>query len=124
MCAHRLLTVTVVAAALQIAEVVLMTVGLLLETDVEVGQLAVAVFEEQEEPLQDIPEEEGQVEQLALLGSMDEFMVELNIGEWPPAEDETKEAYRIVVATQEEPADAIYLVTGKDGAAQCASGLA
>ncbi len=55
MCAHRLLTVTVVSAALQIAEVVLMTVGFLLETDVEVGQLAVAVFEEQEEPLQDIP---------------------------------------------------------------------
>ena len=55
MCAHRLLTVTIVSAALQIAEVVLMTVGFLLETDVEVGQLAVAVFEEQEEPLQDIP---------------------------------------------------------------------
>ena len=69
-----------------------MAVGFLLETDVEIGQLAVAVFEEQEEPLQNIPEEEGQVEQLALLGSMDEFVVELNIGEWPPAEDETKEA--------------------------------
>jgi hypothetical protein len=113
-----------VAAALQIAEVVLVAVGFLLETDVEVGQLAVTVFEEQEEPLQDIPEEEGQVEQLALLGSMDEFMVELDVGEWPPAEDKTKEAYRIVVATQEEPADAIYLVTGKDGVGQCVSGLA
>ena len=55
MCAHRLLNVAVVAAALQIAEVVLMAVGFLLETDVEVGQLAVAVFEEQEEPLQNIP---------------------------------------------------------------------
>ena len=56
---------------LEVVEVVLVAVGFLFEADVAVGLHVVAVLEEQDEPLQEVPEEEGQVEQFLLLGHVD-----------------------------------------------------
>ena len=56
-----------------------MAVGFLFEADVAVGLCAVAVLEEQDEPFDAVPEEEGQVEQLALLGGVDKFMIEFDL---------------------------------------------
>lgn len=60
-----------------------MAVGFLFEADVAVGLCAVAVLEEQDEPFDAVPEEEGQVEQFLLLGGMNEFVVELLFVERP-----------------------------------------
>lgn len=76
---------------LEVAEVVLVAVGFLFEADVAVGLHVVAVLEEQDEPLQEVPEEEGQVEQFALLGHVDEFVVKLRLAERPDGEDEAEE---------------------------------
>lgn len=46
----------------QVFQIVLMVVGLLLEADVEVRLDAVAVFDEQEEPFEHIPQIEADVE--------------------------------------------------------------
>ena len=48
-------------SVLQIVQVGLMLVGLLLETDMEIGLLPVSVFEEQNPPLYDIPDEEREI---------------------------------------------------------------
>ena len=53
-----------------------MAVGFLFEADVAVGLCAVAVLEEQDEPFDAVPEEEGQVEQFPLLSRVDELVVE------------------------------------------------
>ena len=69
--------IVVVLPVFKVREVVLMSVGFLLEADVAVCLHAVAVLQKEDEPLDAVPDEEGQVEQLALLGSVDEFVVEL-----------------------------------------------
>jgi hypothetical protein len=46
---------------------------------VTVGLHAVAVLEEQDEPLQPIPDKEWQVDKLALLGGVDKFMIEFDL---------------------------------------------
>lgn len=79
------------AAAGEVAEVVLMLVGFLFETDVAIGFHAVAVLHEQHEPLDAVPEEEGQVEQFALLRCMDEFVIEFRLVERTDREDEAKQ---------------------------------
>ena len=84
---------------LEVAEVVLVAVGFLFEADVAVGLHAVAVLEEQDEPLQEVPEEEGQVEEFLLLDHVDEFVVKLRLAERPDGEDEAEET-----ASQELPA--------------------
>ena len=60
-----------------------MAVGFLFEADVAVGLCAVAVLEEQDEPFQEVPDEEGQVQQFPLLSRVDEFVVELLFVERP-----------------------------------------
>jgi len=60
---HRmfLLLIPKMLSVLQIVQVGLMLVGLLLETDMEIGFLPVSVFEEQNAPLYDIPDEEREI---------------------------------------------------------------
>ena len=62
----------------QVVQVVLMVVGLLLKADVEVCLEAIAVFGEQEEPFEHIPQIEADVEQFTLLGGVDALVVELH----------------------------------------------
>ena len=75
----------------QVVQVVLMVVGLLLEADVEVCFEAVAVFGEQEEPFEHIPQIEADVEQFTLLGGVDALVVELHGIELLYGEDDAKE---------------------------------
>ena len=58
-----------------------MAVGFLLEANVAIGFHAVSVFQEKDEPLDAVPDEEGQVEQFPLLSRVDEFVVELHFVE-------------------------------------------
>ena len=44
-----------------------MLVGFLFETDVAIGFNAVFVLQQQDEPLESVPEEEGQIEEFPLL---------------------------------------------------------
>ena len=75
---------------LEVAEVVLMLVGLFLEADVLICFHAVSVFYEKDEPLDSVPNKEGQEEQLPLLCRVDELVVELLFVEWPDGKDEAK----------------------------------
>ena len=81
----------VVLSLFQIREVILMAVGFLLEADVLVGRHPVAILQEKDEPLDAVPDEEWQVEQLPLLGSVDEFVVEFCLVERSDGKDETKQ---------------------------------
>ena len=58
-----------------------MAVGFLFDADVAVGLCAVAVLEEQDEPFDAVPEDEGQVEQFPLLSRVDELVVEFHLVE-------------------------------------------
>ena len=93
----------------QVVQVVLMVVGLLLEADVEVGLEAIAVFGEQEEPFEHIPQIEADVEQLPLLGSVDALVVELHGIEFLYGEDDAKEINGIEAAHERETLDVDYL---------------
>ena len=73
----RLLVIAEVPATLQVAEVVLMAVGLLFKTDVVVGLQRIAVPDKEYKPLYAVPDEERQVEQFALLGHMNQLVVQL-----------------------------------------------
>ena len=75
----------------QIVQVVLMVVGLLLKSDVEVCLEAIAVFGEQEEPFEHIPQIEADVEQFTLLGGVDALVVEFRGIELLHGEDYAKE---------------------------------
>ena len=68
--------VLIVFPMFEVGEVVLMLVCFLLEADVLVCLHAVTVFDEEDEPLEEVPDEEGQVEQFLLLCGMDKFVVE------------------------------------------------
>lgn len=72
---------------LQIVKVVLMTVGLLLEADMEIGLCPVAIFYVQHQPFGHIPHEEGQIEQLALLVHMNKLMIQVVAAQFGPGED-------------------------------------
>ena len=76
----------------EVGEVGLVLVGFLLEADVAVGLHAVTVFDEQDEPLEEVPDEERHIEQLPLLGGMDEFMVEFHGVERLNGKDEAEQA--------------------------------
>ena len=78
-----------------------MTVGFLLEADVTVCLHAVAVLEEQDEPLQPIPDKEWQVEKFSLLCRVNEFVVEFCLVEWADRQDETKQANSQEVFSQQ-----------------------
>ena len=93
----------------QVFQVVLMVVGLLLKADVEVCIEAIAVFGEQEEPFEHIPQIEADVEQLPLLGSVDALVVELHGIEFLCGEDDAKEVDGIEATHEGETLDVDYL---------------
>ena len=93
------------SSLLQVVEVVLVPVSFLLETDVAVGFHAVAVFKEQDEPFDDVPDEEGQVEQLLLLGGMYQLVVEFCRVERPDGKDKAAQADCQEVLSDEKPPD-------------------
>ena len=85
-----------------------MVVGLLLKADVEVCLEAIAVFGEQEEPFEHIPQIEADVEQFTLLGSVDALVVELHGIEFLYGEDDAKEVDGIEAAHERETLDVDY----------------
>ena len=93
----------------QVVQVVLMVVGLLLKADVEVGLEAIAVFGEQEEPFEHIPQIEADVEQLSLLRSVDALVVELHGIEFLHGEDDAKEVDGIKATHERETPNVDYL---------------
>ena len=92
----------------QVVQVVLMVVGLLLKADVEVCFEAVAVFGEQEEPFEHIPQIEADVEQLPLLGGVDALVVEFRGIELLHGEDDAEEVDGIEAAHERETLDVDY----------------
>ena len=76
---------------LQVVQIALMVVGLFFETDVEVGLDAIAKFDKEEEPLDNIPKIESDKEQFPLLGGMNALMVKLHGTELLYGEDNTEE---------------------------------
>ena len=86
-----------------------MVVGLLLEADVEVCFEAVAVFGEQEEPFEHIPQIEADVEQLPLLGGVNALVVELHGIELLHGEDDAKEVDGIKATHERETPNVDYL---------------
>ena len=93
----------------QVFQVVLMVVGLLLKADVEVCLEAIAVFGEQEEPFEHIPQIEADVEQFTLLGGVDALVVELHGIEFLHGEDDAKEVDGIEATHERETLDVDYL---------------
>ena len=93
----------------QVFQVVLMVVGLLLEADMEVGFEAIAVFGEQEEPFEHIPQIEADVEQFTLLGGVDALVVEFRGIEILNGEDDAKEINGIEAAHERETPNVDYL---------------
>lgn len=93
----------------QVVQVVLMVVGLLLKADVEVGLEAVAVFGEQEEPFEHIPQIEADVEQFTLLDGVDALVVEFRGIELLHGEDDAEEVDGIEAAHEGETLDVDYL---------------
>lgn len=92
----------------QVAQVVLMVVGLLLEADMEVCLEAVAVFDEQEEPFEHIPQIEADEEQFTLLGGVDALVVEFRGIELLHGEDDAEEVDGIEAAPERETLDVDY----------------
>jgi len=92
----------------QVVQVVLMVVGLLFKADVEVSLELIAVFGEQKEPFEHIPQIEADVEQLPLLGSVDALVVELHGIEFLYGEDDAKEINGIEAAHERETLDVDY----------------
>ena len=93
----------------QVFQVVLMVVGLLLEADVEICFEAIAVFGEQEEPFEHIPQIEADVEQLPLLSGVDTLVVELHGIELLHGEDDAKEVDGIKATHERETPNVDYL---------------
>lgn len=91
----------------EIAEVVLMLISLFLEADMAVGLHAVAVLDEQDEPFDEIPDEEGQVEQFALLDGVYALVVEFLPGQQTTREDEAAQADGKEVLAKQNPPDEI-----------------
>ena len=87
-----------------------MLVCFLLEADVLVCLHAVTVFDEQEEPLEEVPDEEGHIEQLLLLGGMDKFVVKFLAVEWRDRKDKPEQADGKEVLAHGMPLDEINTV--------------
>ena len=87
-----LLPIPEMLSVFQIVQVGLMTVGLLLKTDMEIGLLPVSILEEQNAPLYDIPDEERHVQQLLLLCGVNAFVVIFRGVEMACGEHGTEEA--------------------------------
>jgi hypothetical protein len=93
---------------LEVGEVVLVLIGFLLEADVAVGLHAVTIFDKQEEPLEEVPDEEGQVEQFLLLCGVDKLVVDFLAVERLDRKDEAEQANGNKVLAQEPGFDVIY----------------
>ena len=78
---------------LQVIQVVLMVVGFLLKADIVISLLPVPVFYQEDEPLQHIPKEKGNIEQLPLLHSMYPFVIKLIHIQRPDRENKPKQTY-------------------------------
>ena len=78
---------------LQIIQVILVVVCFLLKTDIAVSLLSVAVYDEEDEPLYHIPNEEGEIEQLLLLHGMYPFVIILSSIQGPDRKDQPKQTY-------------------------------
>ena len=89
------------APGLKIMHVALVLVSLPFESDMVVGSCPPAEFREIEKPFHKIPDEERQIEQLALLGGMDALMINFLCSELPTGKDHSKERYGIISATEE-----------------------
>ena len=88
----------------------LVAVGFLLEPDVEICLGPVPVLQIKQTPLNAIPDEERQVEQLTLLSRVNQLVVEFNGIEVSQSEDETKEVNgQIVFAKRMFPDFSYYL---------------
>jgi hypothetical protein len=61
---------------LQILQVGLMMIGLLFKTDMKIGFLPISVFEKENPPLYDIPDEEWDIQQFSLLCSINQLVVQ------------------------------------------------
>ena len=66
----------IVAAVTEIRKVVLMAVGLALESNVVIGLHPVAIFQGQHQPFRYVPYEERQIEQFALLSHVYQLVVQ------------------------------------------------
>ena len=87
-----LLPIPEMLSVFQIVQVGLVTVRLLLKTDMEIGFLPVSVLEEQEPPLYAVPDEERDIQKLFLLCGMNQLMVQFRCGQWTHGKDEAKQA--------------------------------
>ena len=77
-----------------------MVIRLFLETDVEIGLRGVPVFKVENEPFYAIPDEEGNVKKLFLLGRMNRFVVDLCRVQGPDGKDKAKQADGIIIPAQ------------------------
>ncbi len=75
-------------AVFEVGQVVLMIIGLLLEADMAIGLTHIMVLDEEQEPLDAIPDEERQIEEFALLVDMNHLVVQVVLVEWYHREDE------------------------------------
>lgn len=87
-----------------------MAIGFLLEADVIVGRGPVAILKPQGEPLYAVPNEERQVEQLALLSAMDQLVVHLHRREVAQRENEPKKINRQIVSAKGMSFDLYYVL--------------
>ena len=85
-----------------------MPVGFLLEADVLVGFHAVSVLYEKDEPLEAVPDEEGQIEEFPLLSRVDEFVVEFRLIKRTDGKDESKQADGKEVLAHRMPLNEMY----------------
>lgn len=88
-------------SGLKIMQVALVFVSLPFESDMVVGCCPPAEFREVEKPFHEIPDEERQIEQLALLGGMDALMIYFLCRELPTGKDHSEERYGIISTTEE-----------------------
>ena len=77
-----------------------MLIRLFLKTDVEIGLCGIPVFDVKNEPFYAIPDEEGDVKKLFLLGCMNRFVVDLYLVQGPHGKDKAKQADGIIILLQ------------------------
>lgn len=94
--------IVIVSSVFQIAQVVLMSVGLLLEADVEICLYCTSIFYQQTEPFKEVPKIETNVKQFPLLGCVYALMVQLYGTEFLNREDNAENVDGIETALYRE----------------------
>lgn len=87
-----------------------MAVSFLFEADVTVCLHTITILDKQYKPLDDIPDEEGNVKEFPLLGSMYLLVIQFCRIQGPPREYETKQADCQIVLAYREPLHHINLM--------------